>query len=257
MSAAVALTGFTSQLREMRATPDWVLALFTTPLTTVALLAIVDRADRPDLTAYAVLAPALIALWQMALQTAGELVTAERDNGSLEGLLATPGSFTALLTGRIGAVTAVSLLAFVEAWLIAWLMTGTPLAVAHPAVLAATVLVSAVAATGTAGIMAAVFVLSRSARIFQNSLSYPFYVLGGVLVPAALLPEPLTWLSRLVFLSWTSDLLRDAVSPGPVAGVVPRLLAVAVLGAAAWALGHRLLLRTLARLRATGSLGHA
>lgn len=253
----VGVTGFTSQLRQMRATPDWLLALFTTPLMTVAFVALVDHADRRDLTAYAVLAPALIALWQMALQTAGELVTTERENGSLEALLATPGSFAALLAGRIAAVTAVSLLAFVEAWGVGWAMTGSPLAVAHPVVFAATVLVSAAAMTATAGIMASVFVLARSARIFQNALSYPFYVLGGVVLPVALLPEPFAWLSRLVFLSWTSDLLRDAVAPAPVDAVVPRLLVIAALGAAAAGLSHHLLVRTVGRLRVTGRLSHA
>ena len=53
--------------------------------------------------------------------------------------------------------------------------------------------------------MATVFVLARTAMLFTNALGYPFYILGGVLVPVAFLPGWLRPVSRLVFLSWSSD----------------------------------------------------
>jgi ABC-2 type transport system permease protein len=115
-------------------------------------------------------------------------------------------------------------------------------------------LVTAFAILGTALVMASVFVLSRSARNFQNSLNYPFFLLGGVLVPVALLPGWLQPLCRLVFLSWSADLLRDALEPAPVRGVAARLLVIALLGAAAAALGRWLLHRMLDRLRRHGTL---
>lgn len=249
--------GWRMQLQGMRGNPDWFLTLFLAPLQTVVFVTIFQHAGRGDLTAYGVLAPALIALWGLSLQTSGELITAERENGSLEGLLAATGRFDLMMLGRISAVTALSLVAFVECWLTGWLLTGQLLPLAHPLVFAAAVLVSAWAMTGWAGVMASVFVLARSARTFQNSLSYPFYVLGGVLVPVALLPEWLQPLTRVVFLSWSSDLLRDSLTPGPVDSPVLPLVVVAVLGLAGYALSHHLLRRALARVRTTGSLAHA
>lgn len=136
-------------------------------------------------------------------------------------------------------------------------MTGAPVAVAHPVLLVATVAVSAAAMTGTATLMAAVFVLTRSARTFQNSLSYPFYLLGGVLVPVALLPEWVQAPARLVFLSWTSDLVRDCLAAGPVRAAGLRLLVVAVLGGIGLALGRRALTGAVTRLRSTGTVTHA
>lgn len=149
------------------------------------------------------------------------------------------------------------LVAFLECWLTGWLLAGELVPVAHPLVSGVVVVVTAWALTGWAGVMASVFVLARSARTFQNSLSYPFYVLGGVLVPVALLPEWLQPVTRLVFLSWSSDVLRDSLTPGPVEGLLLGLGAVVVLGVAGFVLSHHLLHRALRRVRTTGSLVHA
>lgn len=253
----VFLAGWRMQWQSMRGNPDWLLSLLTAPLQTAVLVLIVVHAGRGDLTSYAVLAPALMALWAMALQTSGELISHERENGSLEGLLAASGRFDVVMLGRLTLVTVLSSVAFVEAWLTGWLITGTPLPVAHPWLLLVTVLVTTVAMTGWAGVMASVFVLARSARTFQNALSYPFYVLGGVLVPVALLPVWLQPVSAVVFLSWASDLMRDALSVAPVDDAPGRLAIVLGLGAAGFLLGHRLLHAALRRVRTTGSLTHA
>lgn len=249
--------GWRMQWQSMRGNPDWFLSLLLTPLQTAVLVLIVLHAGRTDLTGYAVLAPALMALWAMALQTSGELISRERENGSLEGLLAAPGRFDIVMLGRLMLVTALSAVAFVEAWLTGWAITGTLLPVAHPWVLLATVAVTVLAMTGWAGVMASVFVLARSARTFQNALSYPFYVLGGVLVPVGLLPAWLQPVSTVVFLSWASDLMRDSLSAAPVPDVPARLAIVLGLGAAGFVLGHRLLRGALRRVRTTGSLAHA
>lgn len=252
-----ARAGFAHQVRMMRGTPDWFLALFTAPLLTAVFVSIFTHAGRGDLSSYGVLAPALMALWAMSLQTAGELISRERENGSLEALLAAPAPFAAVLFGRISAVTSISMVAFAESWLVGWALTGDPVRIIHPGLFVITVALTVVAMTGWAGVMACVFALARSARTFQNSLSYPFFVLGGVIVPVALLPDWLTWPARAVFLSWSADLLRDSLATGPVDAAALRLLIVALLGAVGFVLSHVLLDRTLRRVRMTGRLAHA
>jgi ABC-2 type transport system permease protein len=113
-----------------------------------------------------------------------------------------------------------------------------------------------------AGFVFEVRVLRRSfgdmiARAFQNSLNYPFYVLGGVMVPVSFLPGWLEPVSRAVFLSWSADLLRDALAPPAIPYLLPRLAAVLGLGLAGYATGVWLLHRAVDRLRKTGSLSHA
>src|SRR5207248_641082 len=133
-------------------------------------------------------APVLIALWQLSLLDSGEIVAEERWAGTLEPALATPSNFAAIVFARILAVTTIALVSIPEVLVAGRLFFGVSLHVHHPLALVLTLFATAFAVSCTAVIMAALFVLTRSARTFQNSLSYPFYVLGGVFVPVAFLP---------------------------------------------------------------------
>jgi ABC-2 type transport system permease protein len=117
------------------------------------------------------------------------------------------------------------------------------------------VIVTLGAMAGWSLLMSALFVATRTARTFQNTLSYPFMLLGGVFVPVDQLPQWMRPVARLVFLSWSSDLLRDAMAAAPVSSVAGRLAMVLLLGAAGLGLGLLTLRRVLRRVRATGTLG--
>lgn len=250
------VAGVSRELRELRRSPDQLMALVTAPLLTLVFLAIMLHAGRHDLAPYAVLAPALLVLWQMALQTSGDTVESERENGSLEAVVATPSPLPAVIGGRIAAVTLVSLLGFLESWLVAGLVFGVWVEVFHPAAMVLIVLVTGFATANSALVLAALFVTTRSARTLQNVLTYPFYILGGVIVPVALLPMWIQPLTRVVFLSWSSDLIRDALSPAPIEAMWARLGIVLLLGTVALVIGHLLVKRALDRSRRTGSIGH-
>ncbi|GAA3066678.1 MULTISPECIES: ABC transporter permease [Actinomycetes] len=251
------VAGFSEQVRQMRGNADWLMPLITAPLLTVVFVTIFLHADRHELMGHAVLAPALMTMWSVSLLTAGELISRERENGSLEGLLAAPAPFGLVLFGRIAAVTMISLLGFLESWTVGSLILGGPVSIAHPGAFSATKLVTYLAMTCWAGVMSSLFVLARSARIFQNSLSYPFFVLGGVLVPVSLLPAWVEIPARGVFLSWSSDLLRDAMAPDAVEHLALRLAVIAGLGLCGLGLSLILLSATLRRVRSTGRLTHA
>lgn len=249
--------GFRFQAQLLRRSLDDLNMLVTAPLFTLVFLAITRHAGRTDLAPYAVLAPALIVLWRVALVIAGEIIDRDRGNGSLEALIATPARFAGVVTGRIAAVMLLGLAGFGESWLTAWLGFGVLVPIRHPAAFLVTLVATALAMAGTASMMSALFVLTRSARAFTNSLSYPFYILGGVMVPVSFLPGWLEPLSRVVFLSWSADLLRDALSPAGIPYLLPRLGMVLLLGAAGYLTGLVLQHRAVARLRRTGAIGYA
>ncbi|WP_120005008.1 ABC transporter permease [Nesterenkonia muleiensis] len=253
----VVVASFCLQLRQMRGNADWMMPLITTPLLTIVFVTIFLHAGRLELVSYAVLAPAMMAMWSTSLMSAGELISSERENGSLEGLIAAPAPFGLVLFGRIAAVTTLSLAGFAEAWVTGSLLIGEPVPIAQPWHFSAAVLVTVLAMTCWAGVMSSLFVLARSARIFQNSLSYPFFVLGGVLVPVSMLPVWVEVPSRLVFLSWSSDLLRDSMAPVAVDDLLLRLGTITLLGLIGLGLSLFLLDRTLKRVRTTGRLTHA
>jgi ABC-2 type transport system permease protein len=248
------LAGFRVQLRLMRAYPDALIPFFTAPLFTVIFLMIFDRAGRDDLTAYAAVAPLFIALWWLALFQSGWVVSHDRWSGTIEPLVAAPGSFAANVLGRILAPTMVGLVSFGEVWLVARLLFGERIVIHHPAAFVLTVAATLAAMAGTAVVMSALFVLARSAATFSNSASYPFYVLGGILVPVSVLPDWLEPVSSIVFLSWSSGLMRDVLEPAAVDDFALRLGMILFLGACGFVAGMALLARILTRVRSNGEL---
>ncbi len=255
MRALGAAFGF--QLAASKREYGQLMPLLTAPLMTVIFLAIAQQAGRDDLTGHAVLAPALIALWGTSLMVAGEIIDNERWAGTLEGIVATPTPLGVVVLGRVLAVMVIGCLGFVESWLVAAGLFDVVVPIPHPGWFLAALAATVFAMAGTATIMAAVFVLARTARTFQNTLSYPVYVLGGVLVPVEMLPSWVQPLTRLVFLSWASDLFRDSLTAGPMEAPLLHLTAVLVLGALGFLGGHLMLRRILAKVRASGSLAHA
>ena len=109
------------------------------------------------------------------------------------------------------------------------------------------------AATSVA--MSSLFVLTRNAVTFSNAASYPFYILGGILVPVSVLPGWIRPVSAIVFLSWSADLLRATLRASPLHELEFRLGMVALLGACGFALGVWTMRVVLAKVRANGELG--
>jgi ABC-2 type transport system permease protein len=245
------------QMLHMRRSLDDLMALVTLPLFTLAFLSIVVEAGRPDLAPYAIIGTALMAIWSTALFVSGEMIEIERSTGTLEASVATPAPLGVVVTGRIAAVTLVSLLGLAESMLIAWVVFGIVIEIHHPAVFLITLLCMTFAVVGTAILMSSMFVMARSARLFQNSLSYPFFLLGGVMVPVSLLPSWLEAPSRLIFFSWAADLLRESTRPEIPANVPLRLGIILLLGAVALGAGLWMIDRILKRIRQLGTIGHA
>lgn len=246
---------FRLQLQIVAADRGYLNEILANPFFAIIFLGIVKAANRDDLTSFAVVAPVLITLWGMALEISGEVVESDRWLGILEGVVATPAGFPTVVFGRVLAVTLLSVVAVAETWVVARVGFGVNISVHHPPVLVATLLATGLAMAATATLMAGLFVLARTARTFQNTLNYPFYLLAGVLVPISFLPDWVQPISRGIFLSWSADLLRESLRPGLVADVLPRLSVILVLGAAGLAAGRFVLGVVLRRVRNLGTLG--
>ncbi|HEX6787953.1 MAG TPA: ABC transporter permease [Gaiellaceae bacterium] len=248
------LAGARIQLSFFRAYPDALIPFFTAPMFSVIFQMIFKHAGRQDLTGYAAIAPVFIALWWMALFNSGWTITIERWNGTIEMLVAAPSSFAAVIFGRITTTTLAGIISFGETWIVARLF-GTKIHIEHPWAFLATIVVTLAAMAGTAVAMASMFVLARNAVTFSNSASFPFYVLGGILVPVSLLPHWIRPISSIVFLSWSADLLRAGLRSSPIHDFAFRLGMVGLLGASGLGLGVWAMHVILRRVRGTGELG--
>lgn len=249
--------GLGLEARIVRAAPDALIPLVTAPLFALIFLAIVRQSGRPDLQADALMAPVLMTLWWIALQNAGNMITGDRWQALLEPLLATPASLASVLLGRIVTLTCFGLLSFFEVWAVGELVFGVSIPFEHPGALGLTLFVTALATAGTSVAFAAVFVLTRNAYTFTNSLSYPLYLLGGVFVPVAILPGWLHPVSSGIFMSWGADLLRASLKPPPVDDLWQRLGMIVLLGAISYAIGRAILSHVLRRMREKGELAAA
>jgi ABC-2 type transport system permease protein len=248
------LAGARIQLSFFRAYPDALIPFFTAPMFSVIFQMIFKHAGRQDLTGYAAVAPVFIALWWMALFNSGWTITIERWNGTIEMLVAAPSSFAAVIFGRITTTTLAGIVSFGETWIVARLF-GTTIHIEHGWAFFATIIVTLAAMAGTAVAMASLFVLARNAVTFSNSASFPFYVLGGILVPVSLLPHWIRPVSSIVFLSWSADLLRAGLRTTPIHDFAFRLGMVALLGACGLGVGVWSMHVILRRVRGTGELG--
>jgi ABC-2 type transport system permease protein len=246
--------GALAQLITLARSPNSLLALATMPLSAVAFLGAVNSVGRVDLVGHALVAPVLMGQWAMAMLVAGELVESERRQGTLELLVAAPAPFAVVLAARITAVTVASVATLGEVWIVATLLFGLDVRLGHPGLGLIAIVATSVAVAGWATVMSAALVLARSPRVLQNTLTFPCYLLGGVLVPVSFLPAPLRVASRGLVLSWSADLLRDAYGAAPVASVWLRLGVIVALGLVGFALGHALIGRALHTLRSTGRL---
>jgi ABC-2 type transport system permease protein len=248
------LAGLRLELRILRADLDSLIPLFTAPLFTIIFLAIVRNGGRHDLQPDALVAPVLMTLWWFALFQGGQLISGDRWQGLLEWLLAAPVAFAAVILGRITAVMAFGLVGFFEVWGIAELMFGVGFPFDHPLELVLTLLATVFAMSGTAVAFAALFVLTRNAITFTNSASFPFYVLGGVFAPIALLPGWIQPVSSAIFMSWSADVLRASLKPAPVGEFWSRAGMIVLLGSVSFAVGRTILAIVLRRMRVTGEL---
>ncbi|MEU6860754.1 ABC transporter permease [Glycomyces sp. NPDC046736] len=257
LASTTAAAAMRVQLGEFRREPGSLLTLVNAPFFAVVMLSITEHSGRDDLAVYALLAPVMMTALGMAVFEAGESLFRDRQAGVLEALLTTPGPLWAIVLGRVVVITAISLIGIVECWLVGALGFGVVATVPHPLVFAAALAATAFGIAAAGALMASVFVVGRNVRSFQNSLSFPLFLLGGVMVPAAMLPFGLDVASKAFFLSWATDLLRDSLTPGPVDAVAPRLLAILGLSALTLAFTSLLMRLLVHRIRGNGTVGFA
>jgi ABC-2 type transport system permease protein len=251
------LAGVRLEAQLIRASPDALIPFFTAPLFTIIFLSIVRNGGRHDLQPDALMAPVLMTLWWFALFHGGTLVTGDRWQGLLEWMLATPASLASVILGRITLIMTFGLVGFLEVWAVGKIVFGVSIPFEHPGALALTLLVTVFAMAGTAVAFASVFVLTRNPFTFTNSASFPFYVLGGVFVPIAILPGWIQPVSKGIFMSWSADLLRASLKPAPVHNEWGRLGMVVLLGAVSFLIGRVVLSFVLRRMRGNGELATA
>ncbi|PRY37528.1 ABC transporter permease [Umezawaea tangerina] len=246
--AEVAVVSVRTQARLLLLRPGSLAPLLVNPLYVVVLFGVV-AAHRPSATLLTTLGLTafVMAAWGHAMFTASHVIDEERFSGTLEINLTAPTGYLTSLVVRILTVTLAAAPVIAEVAAIGWLVHGTGLVVRDPVQFGLAVLVCLVGCAASALLLSGLLLLVRGARTLQNALTYPFYLLAGLVLPHSELPEGIRQLSDLFFLTWAVKGLRAAAS-GAAGGWTDLALATALAVAQA-AVGVLVLRRVVQRLR--------
>ena len=244
-SLRVVVASIRAQVQMSSRSVEDLLPLITMPLYTLVFMAIFIYSGRRDLTSYALVAPLLITVAQMSIFVASEVIVRERYGGTIELLVATPASFTLIVWSRVAVLTPLGLVGFLESWILAKLAFNVSATIHHVYLFVATLVLTAIASASTALITSVLISFVRSGRAFQNVLTFPLYLMSGVLVPITFLPSFLQPFSHILFLYWSADLLRATFEPAPPADLWVGLAAIALLALGAGVLGTILIERMI------------
>lgn len=191
--------------------------------------------DIADFLAVGMLA---VVVWNGTVWSAGFALEHERAEGTLQALLGTKASRSAIVIGYgIGAVVrlAPSLAALGTLAAVAGVRLPTGRLLLSMTAFAVLILVC----VGVGYAMSALFLFTRNAHNVATLLNFPIWVLSGALVPPSDLPGPLAALARCVPMSHALGALRAATSTrASLADLIPSMLTAAALAALYLAAGR-------------------
>ncbi len=193
--------------------PGMLAPLAVTPLFACVFFA-AARTSAPAALTWLSVAACTMTFWAHSMYVASEVVDQDRYAGTLEIFLTAPRGYLRSLVVRILTTSGCGLVAFAEVALIGYLARGFVPSVRLPLLFALAIVVCVAGCGAAALLLGGVVLIVKGARTLQNAITYPFYLLGGLLLPHGSLPAVFRWLSDAFFLSWVVDALRTAVGGG-------------------------------------------
>ncbi|WP_327286412.1 MULTISPECIES: ABC transporter permease [unclassified Streptomyces] len=208
--------------------PGMLATLAVIPLYSLVFFHFLQRHHREELATTVALTAFVMSLWAHAVFVASDVVDDDRSDGTLELSLLTPDRYLVALAVRTFTTTLLALPVLAEVVLIGRGLFGLDVTLHNPAVALPVAVLLVAGCASAALLVSGLMIKVRGARTLQNSLTYPFYLLGGLILPVGHLPAPFGTVAKGFFLSWATDLLRDAAA-GPVPQLAQRLAVLCAL----------------------------
>jgi ABC-type multidrug transport system permease subunit len=161
----------------------------------------------PDRTMPVLWGAVLTSLWGSTVWMAGGVLRRERTSGTL-GRVVTGAHdpFVVLLGKSLGATLyAIAIIAATAAVTVA--LIGVPTRLGEPGTVAVAMLVLVASATALGTLLACLFLVTRHGLEWSSTLVYPVFLLGGLLIPPALLAPSLRWVPDVLSLHWVHQML--------------------------------------------------
>ena len=198
--------------------PLYRIVLFIQPIVIATTVHMVYRHEDPEQVAkFVLLGGGLAGIWSaMTFSTAGDMER-ERLHGMLTTLLAAPTPLSFVFSAKIVMNAMLSLLALIITLCYSSLCLGVSLHLPHTAAFLLALAAFLFGASSFALCLANLFLLTRTAWVFQNILESPLLILGGVAFPVTLLPPWVQTLSIALPLRWGSETLYLTLNSRPLA----------------------------------------
>ncbi|GAA2234234.1 MULTISPECIES: ABC transporter permease [Kitasatospora] len=209
-------------------------------------------ADSPAQRASRLIAILLTSLWGATLWAVGGILRREIAEGTLARNLTSLTDPRLVVIGKCLGSSLLVLTTLVGTSLVLALVTGARVPLdAVPWMLLGAVLV-ALSGTALGFALCSLFVLTRHAVHVTAALTYPVFILGGLLIPTSLIPGQLSWLSRLISLYWADQFLGRVAGGGAVPLTALSMLVLLI--TLYYVTGHVLFRRVVDRARRKGTI---
>jgi ABC-2 type transport system permease protein len=195
---------------------------------TVAFL-LYGRSEDPKVLVYAGLGASVMGIWSVVTTTASGLLQRERWIGTLELLVASPTRFALVLVPVTTAMASLGLLSLGSTLLWGRVLFGISVPIAHPVLFLLAVVVSILSIALLGFLLSVAVVRYRTAWAMGNLLEYPGWLLCGFLIPVAIFPTWVGWISYALPPTWGMKAIREAANGGAPWGPI---LVCLLLGAA-------------------------
>lgn len=197
--------------------PFYQLVLFIQPIVIATTIHMLYRHEpAKEVAGFVLLGGGLAGIWSaMTFSSAGD-VERERLQGTLGHLLAAPVSLAFVMSAKIVMNALLSLLALVITLAYSWLLLGVPLTLPHPLAFFVALVAFLFGASSFALCLANLFLLTRTAWVFQNVLESPLLILGGIAFPVTILPVWVQIIGAGLPLRWGSSALYAALDSAPL-----------------------------------------
>lgn len=216
------------QIQEMRASQAaLVIGVIQPAVLIVVTFGLHDRPD-PEVATRLAAGVTLTVLWASTIWTAGGILRREVFQGTLAANVTGARSPYLVVLGKTAGATVASAGSILATTAVTVTALGMPVRLGRPAWLVVCLLVTLASTSALGLLLSCLFLLTRHAHQLSSALMYPVFILGGMLVPTDILPQPARWVSALITLRWANEFLVAAAS-GRVE-VAPGLVLLALTG---------------------------
>lgn len=251
-------TAFIMQWKMRCVTPFSAIALVLSPLAFLLVTLFLFKEEQGNTGLMrAVIGCGVIGVWSSVLTTSGRDIQAERWQGTLELIIASPASLELSIIGKALANSTMGIVSVGLSFVVTRFVFGQSITISHPTefLISLALLIWSCACLGL--VISTAFTLSRAAAGFGNGIELLVYILSGLLFPITLLPRWLTLFSYPLSLTWGMQALTRSAGVDNASLELTRSWALMVLlGLMYSGLSHWLFRVIDKQLRSSGEMGY-